>query len=72
MHAYVCMRLNLLLKVQSASITLFMCFKAIEVLGIGLGLSDDLALFTLSQTAHWGQYGSSCIVTLGLPGGMIN
>lgn len=68
MHAYVCMRLNLLLKVQSASITLFICFKAIEV----LGLSDDLAVFTLSQAAHWGQHGSSCIVTLDLPGGMIN
>ena len=43
-----------------------------EVLVITLGLSDDLALFKLSQVAHWGQYGSSCVVTLDLPGGMIN
>ena len=43
-----------------------------EVLVITLGLSDDLALFTLSQAAHWGQYGSSCVVTLDPPRGMIN
>lgn len=43
------MRSSLLLKAQSTSITLLMCFKAMEVLIITLGPSDYLALFPLAQ-----------------------